>query len=63
MSKKNNKRCRKSLRCVECDSSSFYYDGKLKEVSCLGCGLVLVAPYSPDFVTDGYRIVCDKRKS
>jgi transcription initiation factor TFIIIB Brf1 subunit/transcription initiation factor TFIIB len=52
----------KSLRCVECDSSSFHYEYKLREYSCLRCGLVCVSPYSPDFVTDGFKVV-EKKES
>lgn len=61
-STKKRKRSKILRRCVECDSISFYTDYKLKEISCLGCGLVLVAPYSPDFVTDGFKFEDVKKK-
>lgn len=42
-------------RCIECDSTKFFHDYKLHETSCLSCGLVLYAPYSADFITDGFK--------
>jgi len=57
------KKCRKKIKkCVECDSTEFHQEYKLREVSCCRCGLVLVAPPSPDFVVDGYGIECIKKK-
>lgn len=52
---------RKIWRCVECDSSSFHFEDHLMEISCCKCGLVLVAPSSPDFVTDGFNVVYVKK--
>lgn len=54
---RNKKKRSKNLirKCVECDSAEFYKDEKLKEISCLKCGLVLYAPPTADFITDGFK--------
>ena len=53
--KSKKKRNIKIIRkCIECGSTKFYHDDKLKETSCLLCGLVLYAPYNYDFITDGF---------
>lgn len=49
----------KPWKCVECGSTSFHFEWHLREVSCCKCGLVLVAPPSPDFVTDGLNVDSD----
>lgn len=59
---KENDNCKKIVKCFECDSASFHVEYKLNEISCLKCGLVLIAPPSPDFVTDGYRVIIEKKK-
>ena len=60
--KKRKKKHKFIKKCVECDSTEFYTDYKLKEISCLNCGLVLVAPYSADFIVDGFKIETIKKK-
>lgn len=49
-------------RCIECNSKEFYHDYKLKETSCLKCGLVLFSPYNSDFITDGFKFEIIKNK-
>lgn len=53
---KNTKKADVVKKCVECDSTGFHTDYKLNEISCLKCGLVLYAPYSADFIVDGFKL-------
>lgn len=39
--------------CPECENDSFLIHES--SVFCRKCGLVVKAPYSPDYVTDGYK--------
>lgn len=50
-------------KCIECNSTKFYKDYKLNETSCLSCGLVLYAPYTTDFITDGFKFENVKKKN
>lgn len=59
---KNKKKINYRKKCFECGFDKFYQDMRLREISCLKCGLVLYAPYSPDFVTDGFKFDIVKRK-
>lgn len=43
--------------CPECNSHTFYKDTKHHETSCKVCGLVLIAPYSADFITPDFKII------
>lgn len=65
--KRNNKSKKKKnqsiiRKCVECDSTKFYKDYRLNETSCLKCGLVLYAPYTADFIVDGFKFEIKKKK-
>lgn len=40
--------------CPECYNCNFKYDDLHHEVYCKCCGLVIIAPPSADFITDGY---------
>lgn len=66
MTKRKNKKKTKNIsvirKCIECNSTKFYHDNKLHETSCLKCGLVLYAPYNPDFITDGFKFEYVKKK-
>lgn len=43
------------LQCPECENNTFKKEWHTMETYCLKCGLVIVAPPSCDFITDGFN--------
>lgn len=43
--------------CPECNSHLFKHEENIKEIYCKLCGLVLNAPYSPDFITPDFKLI------
>lgn len=41
--------------CPECGSCETKKDEKTTEIFCSKCGLVIIAPPTTDYITDGYK--------
>lgn len=42
--------------CPECDNTTFLKDFHDNNIFCRKCGLVVNAPYSADFIVDGFKV-------
>ena len=43
--------------CPECGSCKIKKDENTTEIFCSKCGLVIIAPPTMDYVTDGYKVM------